>query len=148
LAQLEQSDDRHQAFTIRSVYPWWQSVIDMLMHSSDFVVMDVSRVSGGSAWEIHHLEGDVLVNKCIFIVQEAHEGDGAASIAHLFPAHAQPKIFVYNEKGVFKEQAQFDAALEAAVTRSVESWGKRSGAAGQATMTPGTRQPAQFQNSM
>jgi hypothetical protein len=113
-----------QAFTIRSTDPWWQNVIDLLMHSSDIIIMDVSRVSEGSTWEIHRLEADILVRKCIFIVQELHQQEGADSIGHLFPADSQPDIFVYDDEGIFKDHAKFLAVLEAAVARTVAAWGK------------------------
>jgi hypothetical protein len=113
-----------QAFTIRSTNAWWQTVIDLLMHSCDLTVMDVSRVSEGSTWEIHHLESDTLVRKCIFIVQEEHQQDGLASVAQLFPAGAQPELYVYDKNGVFKEPAEFRAALEGRVVEAVAAWGK------------------------
>jgi hypothetical protein len=114
-----------QALTIHSSDSWWQNVIDLLMHSSDIIVMDVSRVSQGSSWEIHRLEGDVLVRKCIFIVQEHYQQDGAQSIAHLFPADAQPELHVYDEHGHFKNPEKFRAVLETAVGRAVQAWRER-----------------------
>jgi uncharacterized membrane protein (DUF485 family) len=114
-----------QAFTIRCSNSWWQSVIDLLMHSSDIVIMDVSRVSEGSSWEIHRLEDDALVRKCIFIVHEQHLPEGNERMAVLFPADARPELFIYDEKGHFKDQSRFATTLENAVAAAAASWGKQ-----------------------
>ncbi len=41
-----------QAVNVRCSNPWWRRVIDLLMHSSDFILMDLSIVHEGSSWEI------------------------------------------------------------------------------------------------
>jgi hypothetical protein len=113
-----------QAYTIHCSDPWWRQVIDLLMHSCEIIVMDVSRVSQGSSWEIHRLEDDVLIRKCLFIVQEAHLQEGQQSMARLFAAGAQPELFLYDEHGIFKEPAKFHSVLEDAVAKTVAAWGK------------------------
>jgi hypothetical protein len=113
-----------QAFTIRCANSWWQSVIDLLIHSSDIIIMDVSRVSEGSSWEIHRLEDDALVRKCIFVVHQQHLPEGNERMAQLFPADARPELFVYDETGNFKDQARFGTTLENAVAAAAASWRK------------------------
>jgi hypothetical protein len=113
-----------QAFSIRCTDSWWQNVIDLLLHSCDIILMDVSRVSEGSSWEIHRLEDDVLVSKCIFIVHADHTAEGADRMAHLFPAGTQPNVFVYGENGKFEDSAKFAATLENSVAAAAASWGK------------------------
>jgi hypothetical protein len=114
-----------QAYTIHCSDSWWQYVIDLLMHSSDIIVMDVSRVGQGSSWEIHRLESDVLVRKCIFIGQGAYLQDERQTMAQLFPAGAQPELFVYDEHGVFVDPAKFRAVLENAVAKAAAGWTAR-----------------------
>ena len=52
-----------QACNIRTTHAWWQRCIDLLMHSSDVIVMDVSRVSTGSSWEIERLARQTLLSR-------------------------------------------------------------------------------------
>src|SRR5215475_2421993 len=62
-----------QALRIRATNDWWQLVVDMLMHSVDLIIMDVSDVGRGSTWEIMQPSRRGLDNNCIFICQEGYD---------------------------------------------------------------------------
>jgi hypothetical protein len=58
--------------------------MDMLMNSSEIIVMDVSHVGKGSAWEIHALE--------------------RWGFEELLPRALQPELLVYNEPSVHQSR--------------------------------------------
>ena len=113
-----------QAFNIRCTNDWWQTTIDLLMNSSEIIVMDVSRVSKGSAWEIDRLEARGLLPKCIFIVQSGHEGDGMEGVTRLLPAALVPTLFTYEESGEFVDRAAFANAVKAHMQSALATWGR------------------------
>jgi hypothetical protein len=113
-----------QAFNIRCTDPWWQSTIDLLLNSSDIIVMDVSRVGPGSAWEIDRIEARGVLPKCLFIVQQGHEGEGHAGIARVLDTAPIPQLFAYDEYGAFEAAGGFEAALLAHVKSALATWDK------------------------
>jgi hypothetical protein len=102
-----------QAYNIKSTDRWWQWCIDLLMHSSNAVVMDISRVSTGSAWEIEHIDVRDTLSRTIFIAQEAHEKHGSEALQRLLGDAQLPPIFLYTAAGEFKEPGAFRQALAA-----------------------------------
>ena len=106
-----------QAYNIKSTNEWWQWCIDLLMHSSNAVVMDISRVSTGSAWEIEHIDVRDTLARTIFIAQEAHEKHGSEALQRLLGDAQLPPIFLYTEAGDFKEPGAFRQALAAKLER-------------------------------
>ena len=69
-----------QAFNIRTSDLWWKRCIDLLAHSADVIVMDVSKVGTGSTWEIELLGQRNLLDRTIFIVQNKYESHGHKSL--------------------------------------------------------------------
>jgi hypothetical protein len=108
-----------QAFNIRTTDTWWKRCIDVLMWSSDVIVMDITSVSTGSAWEINELSRRRLLGKCVFIAQEGHTAD----MRHYLPGDEPPRVFVFDADGRIKEPAEFDAVLTTAVLGAVARWG-------------------------
>lgn len=100
-----------QALNIKSTFPWWQRCIHMLMHSSQIIVMDVSRVSTGSAWEIEQLGERGLLDRAVFIVQERYAAESLQGINNLLPPGFTPKVHVFRETGEFLDPVAFKAAL-------------------------------------
>jgi hypothetical protein len=100
-----------QAFNIKSSDDWWQMSIDMLLHSTELVVMDVSRIGPGSAWEIGHMARRGLVENCLFIVQEGFADEGIATVAKMVP-HVSVKIWRYRSTGRFVEAEGFQKTVD------------------------------------
>jgi hypothetical protein len=116
----------NQAFSLRSTDAWWQSVMDMLMNSSEIIVMDVSHVGKGSAWEIHAIERWGLLGKCIFVVEEHGQQEGKIAIEELLPRALQPELLIYDQKGVFGDQAKLRSVLEGAVACALTTLAKHN----------------------
>jgi hypothetical protein len=100
-----------ESFNVRCSESWWKRCIDLLMHSSDLVVMDVSKVSTGSAWEIEQLTRRDMVGRCILIVQDKFESEGRQRLEALLKGEAGLRVHVFNEKGEFLKQQDIEAAL-------------------------------------
>jgi hypothetical protein len=80
--------------------------MDMLMNSSETIVMDVAHVGNGSAWEIHALE--------------------RWGFEELLPRALQPELLVYNQKGIFDDPADLRSVLESAVAGALTALRSKS----------------------
>jgi hypothetical protein len=100
-----------QAYNIKTTDRWWQRCIHMLMHSTHVVVMDISRVSRGSTWEIEQLTRRGILDRTVFIVQQRHQDGALDGIAAMLPAGARPTVHVFDESGRFVDPAAFMADL-------------------------------------
>ena len=114
-----------QAFNIRSTDEWWQDCIAMLMHSCEIVVVDLSWVKEGTAWELNELHQRALLTRCIFVAGEAGAGNLAATVAAHFDSDTPPSVFLYGNDGriVAADADQFSARLTRSVARGATGWG-------------------------
>lgn len=128
-----------QAFNIRTTDQWWKRCIDLLMWSSDLIVMDISRVSTGSAWEVTELARRGLLERCVFIAQAGYQAEGLASIAPLLPRDVQPHVYVFDGSGNFAEASELDRVLESRILEAAAHWAekRREHAAGVAPVASG-----------
>jgi hypothetical protein len=101
-----------QAFNIRTTDPYWQVCIQMLMHSCDVVIVDLSRVKAGTAWEINELYKRDLRARCMFVVSEDHQGEVSEVLAQHFSQHGAPLVYVYQRNGRLLDKQQFSAELK------------------------------------
>ena len=113
-----------QAFNVRTTDEWWKACINLLLNSSDIVVMDISRISAGSAWEIERLHKTGFLTNCIFIVQETHQREGIEGLRQLMPPGVQPRVFIYRETGEMLDINGFEGAMQECFNRSLTTWGK------------------------
>lgn len=100
-----------QALNIRTTDRWWKRCIDLLMNSSDVIVMDVSKVSTGSAWEIAEIARRGLIPITIFIVQERYKEQGERILRSLIADSDAFQLHVYGDDGKFADVTAFDASL-------------------------------------
>jgi hypothetical protein len=108
-----------QAFNIRSTDNWWKRCIDVMIHSTEIIVMDVSRVSTGSTWEIVQMRRRALLDKCVFIVQEQYQQDGAQLLRELLPGGSMPRIHAFRSTGEFLDLQAFQAAIDERLERAL-----------------------------
>jgi hypothetical protein len=101
-----------QAFNIRTTDPYWQLCIQMLMHSCDVVIVDLSRVKAGTAWEINELHKRDLRARCMFVVSEDHQAEISEVLAQHFSKHGAPPVYVYQRNGRLLDKQQFSAELK------------------------------------
>ncbi|HXO69467.1 MAG TPA: hypothetical protein VN838_10935 [Bradyrhizobium sp.] len=109
-----------QAFNIKATEGMWKLVVDMLIHSVDIIIMDVSRVGKGSAWEISQLRTRQFLSRCIFVVQAGYESDGLAMLREHISDLDAVQLLVYDPKGNLRTNsaaARFDNEISLAIDR-------------------------------
>ncbi len=113
----------NQAFNVRSSDSWWQMCIHMLMHSSEIIVVDLSKVKEGTAWELEQLNAKNLLSKCLFIVGEKDMEMLAPVLQQYFPMNP-PTVYVYRANGVLKDKRAFDAHFDRVAGLGLALWSK------------------------
>lgn len=101
-----------QAFNIRTTDPYWQICIQMLMHSCDVVIVDLSRVKAGTAWEINELHKRDLRARCMFVVSEDNQAELSEVLAQHFSQQGAPVVYVYQRDGRLRDKQRFNAELK------------------------------------
>ncbi len=108
-----------QAFNVASANNWWKNCIDLLLHSTDIIVMDISRVQDGSAWEIVRLFRRDALDRTIFIAHVDHTEHAQQALEKHLPAGASPPILLYGQTGQFMQAEQFEQAIEEALSKAL-----------------------------
>ncbi|MGH6768053.1 MAG: hypothetical protein ACRECO_03415 [Xanthobacteraceae bacterium] len=101
----------NQAFNIRSSDPWWQMCIHMLMQSCEVIVIDLSKVKEGTAWELNQLHAKGVLDKCVFVVGERDVGDVEPVLERYFPGETQPTVYVYGDNGKLADRPAYDGRV-------------------------------------
>ena len=101
-----------QAFNVRTTDPYWQLCIQMLMHSCDVVIVDLSLVKAGTAWEINELHKRDLRARCMFVVSEDNQAEMGEVLAQHFSKHGAPLVYVYQRNGRLLDKQHFSAELK------------------------------------
>jgi hypothetical protein len=113
-----------QAFNIRTTDPWWQMCIHMLMHSCELIVVDLSKVKEGTAWELNQLDAKGILDKCLFVVGERNVGDVEPVLQRYFPGSMRPTVYVYSDKGKLADKPAYDARFSEILTAGLAGWGR------------------------
>jgi hypothetical protein len=101
-----------QAFNVRCSDDWWKICVLMLMHSCEVIVIDLSMVKEGTAWELKALRDMGILSKCLFVV-----GEDQLTIARnrleqeYFGDPFKPVIYTYRSSGELADDLQFQIGL-------------------------------------
>jgi hypothetical protein len=114
----------NQAFNIRTSDPWWQMCIHMLMHSCEIIVIDLSKVKEGTAWELNQLHTKGILDKCVFVVGEQNVGDVEPVLQRYFPGDTRPTVYVYSDKGQLTDKPAYDTRLNRIMAAELAAWGR------------------------
>src|SRR5262249_52243220 len=109
-----------QALRIKATDDWWQLVVDMLMHSVDLIIMDVSDIGQGSTWEILQLSRRGLEHNCMFICQEGYDHRGLNPLRQLDPDFDRERFYIYAADGRFKNRSGFDAEMNTLLDQALQ----------------------------
>lgn len=111
-----------RAYLIRTSDAWWKLVADVLLRSADVIVLDLSKVTQGTAWEIETIGRLNLWNRVTCI---AHLDSVAAmdDLADMLSANgaSSPVIFSYDSEGRITDRTAFREHLINALRASVET---------------------------
>jgi hypothetical protein len=107
-----------QAANVKCANHIWPAIVDLLLNSSDVVIMDISKIGRGSAWEIETLRNRGLAGSCLFICSAAERAAAHAELRRLFGDGSVPAVHHYTEPGHFLNNGNFNRAFHAAMLTS------------------------------
>lgn len=97
-----------EAFLVRTSDAWWQMAVRLLMESSDALVVDISQVTAGTAWELDLIGAENAAAHCVFVSLWGRAEEARAELARRGIANP---CFHYAPDGEMQHRAQFRAAL-------------------------------------
>ncbi len=82
-----------EAFLVRTSDAWWRQVIRLFFDSSDVILVDLTKVTDGTAWELNTIRDENLSARCVFIalwgqVEEAQAALAARGLTNACHAYA------------------------------------------------------------
>jgi len=97
-----------EAFLVRTSDAWWKQVVRLFFDSSDVILVDLTKVTDGTAWELDTIRDENLAARCVFIalwgrLEEAQAALAARGLAN--PCHA------YAPDGHMVDRHRFRAAM-------------------------------------
>lgn len=109
-----------EAFLVRTSDAWWRMVVKLLFDSADVIVVDLSQVAEGTAWELDLLRAENALPRCVFVslwgkLDEAEAALAARGIA--------APVFHYAPDGEIQRRTPFRSAMLGAMcaTHAVEA---------------------------
>jgi hypothetical protein len=103
-----------QALNIRTSDDWWQHCIRLMMHTCEVIVVDLSKVKEGTAWELKRLASLNLLGKCLFVVQHDLR-NSAKEMAENHLGRSIDEVFTYGPHGALAEGQRFEDRLGAII---------------------------------
>lgn len=97
-----------EALPVRTSDAWWRMVVRLLMDSSDAIVVDLSQVSVGTAWELDTIREDNVALRCVFVALWGRVEEAQAALQRW--GFANPCHY-YAPDGEMQRRSQFRAAL-------------------------------------
>ncbi|HRP11785.1 MAG TPA: hypothetical protein PLK37_12180, partial [Terricaulis sp.] len=101
-----------EAFMVRTSDAWWRMVAQLLMDSSDAIVVDLSQISAGTQWELDVIQAQGLAPRCVFV---ALWGKLEAAQAHLDARGIGATVHHYAPDGEIQRRGEFRAAMLGAI---------------------------------
>jgi hypothetical protein len=97
-----------EALPVRTSDPWWRLVVRLLMQSSDAVIVDLSRVTAGTAWELDVIRNENAAPRCVFIALWGKAEEAQDALQRWGFSNA---CFYYAPDGEMQQRNQFRAAM-------------------------------------
>ena len=109
---LQVAFSERESFLIRTSDAWWRLVVRLLIDSADVIVVDLSQVSEGTAWELDAIRSENAGARCVFTALA--DKDEAAARALASWGFANPR-HLYAPDGHMRDRASFRAAMAGAM---------------------------------
>lgn len=97
-----------EAFLVRTSDAWWRQVVRLFFDSSDVILVDLTKVTDGTAWELDTIRDEGLAARCVFI---SLWGQGEAAEAVLRRWGLANACYFYAPDGHMLDRARFRAAM-------------------------------------
>jgi hypothetical protein len=101
-----------EAFMVRTSDAWWRMTVQLLMDSSDVIVVDLSHVTAGTAWELDVIQAANVVPRCVFV---ALWGKLEEAEAELRARGVTAPVHHYAPDGEIQRRPAFRSAMLAAM---------------------------------
>lgn len=98
---------------VRCSDTWWKNAVDLLMYTSQLIIVDLSLVKVGTEWELEKIDLRNLEKKTIFIVADDAADYARQVIAKFWPGdEAPPRLFLYQKRGniLDRDAYEYEAA--------------------------------------
>lgn len=100
------------AFMVRTSDAWWRMVVQLLMDSSDAIVVDLSQVTAGTAWELDVIAAEGAERRCVFVALWGKLEEAEAALA---ARGIDAVVHHYAPDGEIQRRPAFRAAMLAAM---------------------------------
>ncbi len=101
-----------EAFLIRTSDAWWRIVVRLLMDSSDAILVDLSQISEGTAWELEVIREQETAARCVFVSLWGKAEEAQSALTRLGLPNT---CFHYAPDGEIQRRAEFRSAMLAAM---------------------------------
>jgi hypothetical protein len=97
-----------EAFLVRTSDAWWKMVVRLLMDSCDAIVVDLSQVTAGTAWELDVIADESAAKRCVFVALwgKLEEAEAALAVRGI-----QATVHHYAPDGEIQRRRPFRAAM-------------------------------------
>lgn len=112
-----------RAYLVRTSDAWWKLVADVLLRSADVIVLDLSNVTQGTAWEIETI-GRLNLWKRVACIAHGGSAAVATELEDTLSANGAsplPVVFSYDDAGRMIDRQGFREHLISALRASVEA---------------------------
>jgi len=107
-----------QALSIKSSNDLWRLAVYVLVSSNDILVMDLSIIGEGSAWELEILQRTGKLDNCIFLAQQEYEQAAHSRVANY--ADCIFKIHTYDRNGRLVNRTEFIIELKKRIALALQ----------------------------
>lgn len=97
-----------EAFLVRTSDAWWRIVVRLFMDSSDAIVVDLSQVTEGTAWELDVIREEAASARCVFVATRERSAEAERALRTW--GFANP-CFFYGPGGMMADRRAFRTAM-------------------------------------
>lgn len=105
---LQVATTSKEAFLVRTSDAWWKLIVRLMLDSCDAIVVDLSQVTDGTAWELDVIRDEDAAARCVFI---ALWGKGELAEAEMRRRGFEQVCHFYAPDGHMVKRAQFRDAM-------------------------------------
>lgn len=97
---------------VRTSDAWWRMVVQLFLDSSDAIVVDLSQVTQGTAWELDVIAAEGVTPRCVFVALWGKLAEAEAALAQ---RGISASVHHYAPDGEIQRRGAFRAAMIAAM---------------------------------
>jgi len=101
-----------EALLIRTSDAWWRMVVRLLLDSTDAILVDLSQVTAGTAWELDLIAEEGAARRCVFVALWGKLDEAEAALK---ARGIEAPVFHYAPDGEIQRRPPFRAAMLAAM---------------------------------